>query len=321
MSTVRPCAASLVRGVAERDVLAHVGAGQLHRPAEPFAPHVPLVGVGVGRVAVDDRGDGQPAVGAGGEHAVGLAGDRGGGVALEPAQVPGQRAGLDQVADPGDGAAPLGQRLALPQRRRRAPGRGRAGPARRAAGGDAGGGGVGADHQQRLAAVEGVGQPRPGGGGLGLLGGAAVDEPAVLGVLGEHGRVAVAQPQRRGAFPVVGGSGGPRRAGSTMPCSATSASAPPGPIAVSWRGSPTSSSLAPAAAQRCRIGEQVGGLGGACLVEHDQVSGAQPPRARRRRLRVGARAGRGRAGSGWRARRRRSSCAAPSPARTSAAFW
>ena len=39
----------------------------------------------------------------------------------------------------------------------------------------------------------------------------------------------------------------------TRPCSATSDSAPPGPIAPSWRGSPTSSSLAPAAWQRATI--------------------------------------------------------------------
>ena len=52
-------------------------------------------------------------------------------------------------------------------------------------------------------AGEGVGEPGAGGGGFGLLDGAGVEDPAVLVVVGEHGLVAVAQPQRRVAFPLV----------------------------------------------------------------------------------------------------------------------
>ncbi len=69
--------------------------------------------------------------------------------------------------------------------------------------GQPGGGGVGADDDQRVAAGEGVGQPGAAGGLLGLLDGAGVDQAAVLGVLGTHRGVAVAQPQRRRAFPRV----------------------------------------------------------------------------------------------------------------------
>ena len=51
----------------------------------PLAPHVPL------RIAAfDDRRNGQPAVRAQCGDAIGLAGDRGRRVALEPPQVPGQ---------------------------------------------------------------------------------------------------------------------------------------------------------------------------------------------------------------------------------------
>ena len=106
-----------------------------------------------------------------------------------PDQLPAVAAGLDPVTDPGNGALCREGDAVLVDPAQRD----QLGPQRRAG---SGGGLVGADEQQRLAAGEGVGQPGASGAGLGLLGGAGVDEPAVLGVLVEHGLVAVAQPQR-----------------------------------------------------------------------------------------------------------------------------
>ena len=74
----------------------------------------------------------------------------------------------------------------------------------RSAAADAGGVLVRADQQQRLPPGDGVAEPGAGGVGLGLLGGAGVEEPAVLGVLVERAAVAVAQPQRRRALPLGG---------------------------------------------------------------------------------------------------------------------
>jgi hypothetical protein len=62
-------------------------------------------------------------------------------------------------------------------------------------GADPGGGLVRADQQQRLPARESVRQPSAGGAGLGLLSGAGIDKTAMLGVVVEPGRIAVAQPQ------------------------------------------------------------------------------------------------------------------------------
>ena len=59
---------------------------------------------------------------------------------------------------------------------------------------------VGVHDQQRVPSGR-VSASQAGGGRLGLLTGAGVDEPALLVVLAEHALVAVAQPQRRLAAP------------------------------------------------------------------------------------------------------------------------
>src|SRR5205823_2122300 len=87
--------------------------------------------------------------------------------------------------------------------------------------GQAGGLLVGVRDEQRLPAGEGVGQPRPGGGGFGLLQGAAVQQTATLVVLREHGLIAFTQAAGPPVLPPGGGSGGrarrPGRAGAP-PC-------------------------------------------------------------------------------------------------------
>ena len=143
--------------------------------------------------------------------------------------------------------------------------------------GQPGGGGVGADDDQRVAAGEGVGQPGAAGGLLGLLDGAGVDEPAVLGVLAHHGGVAVAQPQRGGAFPRVVeaadlgelvldaalGDVGQRPAGADR-----------GELLLV----PDQQQLRPGRLAAAVDGDQVRGGRGAGLVDDQQVARAQPER-------------------------------------------
>ncbi|WP_132421550.1 hypothetical protein [Pseudonocardia endophytica] len=76
-------------GVGERDVLGDVAGGQLQ---------------GLPRGRTGGAFDGESAVLANGGDAEGLPVQRDAVVALEPGQVPGVRAGLDDVADPGDTA-------------------------------------------------------------------------------------------------------------------------------------------------------------------------------------------------------------------------
>ncbi len=53
---------------------------------------------------------------------------------------------------------------------------------------------VGVDDEDRAAPGEGVGEPGAGGGGLGVVEGAGVEESAVAVVVAQDGLVAVAQP-------------------------------------------------------------------------------------------------------------------------------
>ena len=165
-------------------MLGDVGGGQ-HHPLPQLGPSGP---------AASDGGDVEAAVVADGGDLVGLAVDRAAPVALDPARsqplqrawtrsptpatVPCEASGTPSSVDAAE-PDELGAQLR----------------------GQAGGLLVGVDQQQRALPGEGVGQPGAGGGLLGLLAGAGVEQPAVL-VVGRAARlVAVAQPQRRLALP------------------------------------------------------------------------------------------------------------------------
>ena len=171
--------------------------------------------------------------------------------------------------------------------------------------GQAGGLLVGVDQQQRAAAGEGVGQPGAGGGLLGLLAGAGVEQPAVLVVGAQHVRVAVAQPQRRLALPVVGEPAG---LGELVAVPGggeqvhAAAGADRGELAVVA----DQQQLRPRRVHVAVDGGERGGVGHGGLVDHDQVPGVQPPRlVALDRLRPARRRGRRRAGPGWPASGRR----------------
>ncbi len=124
---------------------------------------------------------------------------------------------------------------------------------------------------------EGVGQPRARGGVLGLLDGAGVDEPPVLVILGQHGLVPGAQPQRGVAFPFVGESAGLgqliRRAGADDQFHAAAGA--------DRRHLPVVAGEQPFRPGGGDVGVHRGqrlGVHHRGLIDHHQVPGAQPPR-------------------------------------------
>ena len=141
-------------------------------------------------LAAVTRVDLESAVVADGDDAVGLAVDRAAPVALDPGEVPGVAAGLDQVPDAGDGALQAERHAVLGDAAERTS------SARSCADSRAACSLVSTSSSDRRPASVSPSQAR-GGGGLGLLDGAGVDEPALLVVVAQHGLVAVAQPQRR----------------------------------------------------------------------------------------------------------------------------
>jgi hypothetical protein len=167
-------------GVGQVEVLGHVRGGQGQPLPDGFAVRAR------GRRGGGGDPDVEGAVVADGEDLVGLAVDRAAAVALVAGEVPAVVAGLDEVADPGDGA--LGQCDAVLGDPAQADEFGAQLPRKSS------GGGVVVDQQHRPAPGEGVGEPRSRGGRLGLLAGAGVEQPALLVVAAQHSLVAVAQP-------------------------------------------------------------------------------------------------------------------------------
>ncbi len=138
------------------------------------------------------------------------------------------------------------------------------------------GGDVGADHQKRLAAGQRVSKPRSRRVRFGLLGGATIDESAATVVLGEHLGVAVAQPQRCRAFPVVAEPADLRQ---------LVADAMFGQVGEHAAGSDgrelarvtDEEQLRPCSTAAFADRDEIGGFGGPGLVDDDQVVAAQAP--------------------------------------------
>ena len=230
-----------------------------------------------------------------------------------PGEVPAVAAGLDEVADAGDGALQAQRNAGLLD----AAEADEFGAELR---GQAGGLLVGVDQQQRPAPGEGVGQPCRGGGGLGLLEGAGVEQPALAVVVAQHGLVAVAQPQRRFPLPRVGEAAGVGQlvAGAGLGEQVhPAAGADRGELAVVA----DEQQLGAGGVDVPVDGGQGGGVGHRGLVDHDQVPGAEPPR----RVvvdRLGLAEPGPAASRSWVASQRSTLRAVrPSPVRTSVATW
>ena len=101
-------------------------------------------------------------------------------------------------------------------------------------------------HQQRVGAAGGEGDVG-GRGGVHHLLRVAAGDPAVLVVLGQHGGVAVAQPQAGGLFPGGRGTGPARPAGRSRGASASRDMPPPFSTACSWLVSPARITFPPRA--------------------------------------------------------------------------
>ena len=164
-------------GVAERQVLGDVVGRQ--------DDALPLDPVG----ATEEGGDLEAAVVADGGDPVLLPVDRAAAVAVVAGQVPAVAAGLDDVADAGPGPLQAERHAVLVVDSAEAD---EVGAQLR---GEPGHLLVGVDDEQRVLAGEGVGEPGPGGRGLRLLEGAAVEESAVLVVVGQDGLVPLAEPE------------------------------------------------------------------------------------------------------------------------------
>ena len=218
----------------------------------------------------EEGGDLEAAVVADGGDPVLLPVDRAAAVAVVAGQVPAVAAGLDDVADAGPGSLQAERHAALVVDAAEAY---EVGAQLR---GEPGHLLVGVDDEQGVLAGEGVGEPGPGGRGLGLLEGAAVEEPAVLVVVGQDGLVVRAEPERSGALP---GLGEPAGLGQLVPGSG-------GGDEVHAAGRADRGELVVVAGQqqlRPRLlavgvdADQVGGVGHRRLVDHDQVTGAEAP--------------------------------------------